>query len=421
MNMYKIYLKQSLEMLKQNKFISIITIIGTALAIMMVMVIIVTESIKNINIAPEINRDKTLYIKRYTKKYKDPNKQGIWQSATDYHLYKNYLSGFKTPEYITAIDWSWNGNLQMVKKDNANDRFLAEVKRVDAIYWKVLSFTFDEGKPFTQEDFDSGIRNAVISESLAKKVFGNNEALGREIEIDFTTYKVTGIVKNVSESFQYGYGEAYIPYTTKDGYKDRSYDILYMMKDMKDIAALTEEILVAQRRFDSTDPEKNITFHGPYTHRQSIMMETFSMVPDEKSVNRKMIFIFIVLLLIPAVNLSSFSMSRVMKRIEEIGVRKAFGAKKHIILLQIIFENFITTLIGGIIGLVLSYAVVYWLKSWLLDIGTDSLIPISALVSVPVLAGVFLACFILNLLSAGIPAYRASKTNIVDSINRKNF
>ncbi len=419
--MYKIYFKQALGMLKQNKFISIITITGTALAIMMVMVIIVTDSIKHVDIAPEVNRSKTFYVKRYTKKSKDQTKNRIWQSTISYELYKNYLSEFKTPEYTTAVDKAWNGNQFMVKKENANERFLSEIKMVDASYWKVLSFTFLDGKSFTEEDFKSGIRNAVISQNLAKKVFGNDGALGKNIEIDFNLYKVIGIIKDVPQTFTYGYGEAYIPYTSKNGYNNRSYHILYLLKDKKDATALTEEIQKAQRKFDSGDPENNITFHGPYNQRQLSMEETRDMKPDEKTANRKMIFIFTVLLLIPAVNLSSFSMSQIKRRIEEIGVRKAFGAKKYIILIQILFENLITTFIGGIIGLILSYFIVMWLKSWLLDVGAESAIPIHALISYPVLVGVFLASFVLNLLSAGIPAYRASKAAIVDSLNKKNM
>lgn len=419
--MYKIYFKQAIEMLKQNKFISIVTITGTALAIMMIMVIVVTDAIKNVDIAPESNRNNTFYIKRYSKTQKDKSKRGMWQSTPDYHLYKNYLSGLKTPEYTTAVDMAWSGNKYMVKKENADDRFLAEIRMVDAAYWKVMSFSFVEGKPFTEEDFASGIRNAVISENLAKGVFGNNEVLGKNIEIDFNTYKVVGIVKDVPQTFTYGYGEAYIPYTSKNGYENRSYHILYVLKDKKDITSLIEEIEVGQRRFDSTDDEWNITFHGPNSHRQALMNETRDMKPDEKTTYRKLIFIFSVLLLIPAVNLSSFSMSQIKRRIEEIGVRKAFGAKKYIILIQILFENLITTFVGGVIGLILSYFIILWLKEWLLDVGTESAIPIHALISFPVLLGVFAACFILNLLSAGIPAYRASKANIVDSINKKNL
>ena len=408
-------------MLKQNKFISMITIAGTALAIMMIMVIIVSDSIKNISVAPEINRDRTFYIKRYTKKYKDESKKGLWQSTPDYDIYKNYLSDFKTPEYTTAINHSWSGDNLMVKKDNVNERFLAEVKRTDAVYWKVMSFTFTAGKPFTEQDFASGIRNVVISENLAKKVFGKNEALGKTIEIDFNPYTVVGIVKDVSQTFLYGYGEAYIPYTSIAGYDKRSaFDLLLVLKDKKDLAALIEEVKVAQRKFNSVDPEWNITFHGPYTQRQSMMNETRDMHPDEKTAYRKLIFIFAVLLLVPAVNLSGFSMSQIKRRTEEIGVRKAFGAKKYIILIQVLFENLITTLIGGVIGLVLSYFVVTALKEWLLDVGAGSSIPVYVLISFPVLLGVLAACFILNLLSAGIPAYRASKATIVDSINKKN-
>ena len=418
--MYKIYFKQAIEMLKQNKFISIITIAGTALAIMMVMVIIVADSIKNASIAPEINRDRTFYIERYTKKYKDESRNGMWQSTPNYDMYKNYLSEFKTPEYATAIDWSWNGNQLMVKKADVNERFLAEIRRTDAAYWKVMVFSFVAGKPFTEQDFASGIRNAVISENLAKKVFGKNEALGKSIEIGFNPYTVIGIVKDVSQTFQYGYGEAYIPYTSIKGYEHRSCHLLLLLKDKKDLAALTEEIQVAKRKFDSVDPEWNITFHGPYTHRQTLLHETRDMKPDEKTANLKMIFMFTVLLLIPAVNLSGFSMSQIKRRTEEIGIRKAFGAKKQIILIQVLAENFITTLIGGVIGLVLSYFVVAGMKEWLLDVGADSSIPVHVLVSYHVLLGVFAACFILNLLSAGIPAYRASKANIVDSINKKN-
>ena len=65
--MYKVYFKQALLMLKQNKFISMIAIMGTALAIMMIMTIIVTDEIKEISTAPEINRNRTLYVTRRSK------------------------------------------------------------------------------------------------------------------------------------------------------------------------------------------------------------------------------------------------------------------------------------------------------------------------------------------------------------------
>ena len=208
--MYKTYFKQAIEILKLNKFVSIITIIGTALAIMMIMVIVVTDSIKNISIAPEINRDRTMYIKHFTK-YGKEKKDRMWSGNLPYDVYKNYLSEVKSPEYTAVIDNTWSGDQYMVKENNNNQRFLAKTKLTNADFWKVLSFSFIEGRPFNQEEFNSGIRNAVITESMATKVFGNTNPIGKNIEIDFKEYKVIGIIHDVSQAFTYAYGEIYIP------------------------------------------------------------------------------------------------------------------------------------------------------------------------------------------------------------------
>ncbi len=93
---------------------------------------------------------------------------------------------------------------------------------------------------------------------------------------------------------------------------------------------------------------------------------------------------------------------------------------KYVILIQVLYENLITSLIGGIIGLLLSYAVVIWLKQWLLGINSDSIVPLEAFISLPIFIAVFIVCILLNLLSAGIPAYKASKVKIIDSLNQNN-
>jgi len=415
--MYKIYFKQAVQMLKQNKFISTISILGTALAIMMIMVIIVTQSIKNASIAPESNRNRTYYIRSFTKVNTKEN--GMWASSLPYDMYKEYLSDLKTPEYATLVDASWYGNNFMVKNADSEERELIPVKKVDASYWQIMSFSFLDGKPFSKEDFESGIRNTVITESLANKVFGKNNPLGKNIEIDFKDYKVIGIIKDVPQTFTYAYAQAYVPYTSKTGFEKNQYNLLCMLKDETDLEALDSEIRTAERKFGSVNPDFSLTFFGPYNLRQISIQKWMNETPNEKAANKKMLFIFIILLLIPAINLSGFSMSRMKRRMEEIGVRKAFGAKRYIILIQVLYENFITSIAGGIIGLVLSYMVIYQLKNWLLGVDINSAIPIQALISFPVFLSVFMVCFLLNLISAAIPAYQASKISIANSLNNK--
>ena len=126
------------------------------------------------------------------------------------------------------------------------------------------------------------------------------------------------------------------------------------------------------------------------------------------------------MLLVPALNLSGFSLSRIRKRMAEIGIRKAFGAKRHVILAQVLYENLITTLIGGIAGLGLSYGAIFVMRKWLFDMPSDGSLPLNALVSGYTFAAVFAVCLVLNLISAGVPAYRASRMNIVDSLNQNH-
>jgi len=413
--MYKIYFKQAIEMLKQNKFISMITIAGTALAIMMIMVIIVSESIKRASIPPEANRDRTLYItseRTVGKKISATNNNG----SVDYKVYKSYLSNLKTPELTTVLSTDYKEKSVITTPEHEMERMPLNLGTVDANFWKLMQFSFIAGKAFTQEDFNSGLKKAVITEKTARALYGNPNVAGKTININFKPYTITGVVKDVSPLFKYACSDVYIPYTSRDGYDNNWYHILFLAKDKKDFAKIGEEVREAERKFNATDPDWNLYLPGPFDHATQLLNIWANEDPDIKGNTRRMIFVISMLLLIPAVNLASFSLSRIKKRTEEIGIRKAFGARKYVILMQVLYENLITSLIGGIIGLILSWFVVVWLKQWMLGVESGG-IPLKALISIPVFIAVFVVCILLNLLSAGIPAYRASQIKIVDSLN----
>ncbi|MCD7963763.1 MAG: hypothetical protein LUF90_09535 [Rikenellaceae bacterium] len=91
-------------MLKQNKFISIIAIMGTALAIGIIMTIIVTDEVKNISIAPEINRNRTMYLKSQYLFSESSTGGRLRGGNINYELAKEYLFTLRTPEYISFVN-----------------------------------------------------------------------------------------------------------------------------------------------------------------------------------------------------------------------------------------------------------------------------------------------------------------------------
>jgi putative ABC transport system permease protein len=197
-----------------------------------------------------------------------------------------------------------------------------------------------------------------------------------------------------------------------------------LLKDKSAFPRMEQEIRDVEKKYGLNNTGKELTLRGPDSPKENVVSDS-NITKEEKAAAltiqyRKQLLIFLILLLVPAVNLSGLSFSRIKKRTAEIGVRKAFGAKKHVILIQVLFENLITSLAGGIIGLVLSYVAVFHLKTWLLKIPDDSSLPGEVFVSLPVFAAVFIACVLINLLSAGIPAWRASNLSIVNSLNEND-
>ena len=422
--MYKVYIKQALQMLKEDKVISIITILGTALAITMIMVVILTQRIKTVSIGPEVNRERTMYIGYF----KDENKkrQVVNVNPIRINNYKQYLERLTIPEKISMIaKGQWE-----VSTEGSDVYHPADVKYTDAAYWSIYSLSFIAGKPFTNEEFQSGIPVAVISKSLALKLFNETTGIiGNTFIIDKKPYKVIGLVKDVSTLCNRAYAQVWVPYTSDSNYSNpdmNGYEVVVLAKNKSDFLEIKSEVRKSEiSNTIEPEEEKKVSFIGPFS-TEELLIKTGNMDNDDPDLMKGRIRYYLalaILLLIPAINLSGFSLFKILNRTSEIGIRKAFGADKKTILMQVLYENFLTSLIGGIIGLALSYLAINLVKDRLLERNIwgpqllgENTIPVSAFISPWVFFYVILACILLNFLSSGIPAWKASRLNIVEAI-----
>ena len=116
-------------------------------------------------------------------------------------------------------------------------------------------------------------------------------------------------------------------------------------------------------------------------------------------------------------------------RLSEMGVRKSFGADRGGLLSQVMWENLLLTLLGGVLGLLLAWFALYTCREWVFMILEDWAEPVPEGVNVLVSGEVLFApavfvvallfCILLNLLSALIPAWYALRKPIVYSLNEK--
>lgn len=433
--MYKVYLKQAMQMLRQNKFFSIIYITGTGLAITMVMILAILYYFRTGNIAPEINRDRMLVI-QHGKILNKTEGQGNGSSRLSYPTIKECFFSMQTPEAVTAI-LPIGEQTEFIQTPGSDEVYNGLVMGTDVAFWKIFQFRFLAGKPYTEEEFTSGIRKAVVSESLAHRLFNTSDATGKTFLLNFEEYQVSGVVEDVPSIAQFCYAEMWIPFTNRPSQIQGSkwcdfilghMQLYILAKKPGDFDAIRREAEENCRRYSANIPQYNFVLNEqPDTVLRAWLRTDSFASPKFMKLFIQIFSVIFLLLLVPSINLTGMTASRMKKRMEELGIRKAFGAQNRTLLLQILYENLLLTLLGGLIGLLISYGLIFMLKGWLLgnyDWDGSSLtasIDLSPgmLINPAIFGYTLIFCLILNLMSALVPAWRALRRPIVDALNDK--
>lgn len=424
------YIKQAFSSLRSQPLVSWVSVSGTALAIFMIMAVVMIEEVEINPYAPESNRDRWL-VQRYASITNDAwEGKGEGNGPMSYDMIKKVFYAMETPEAVTATS-GYMG--EALLSEASGKAFGARMLDVDHGFWKVMDFSFINGTPFNEGEFESGKAVAVLSETTARRLFGTTEAAGRDLKINHVPYRVKGVVRDVSSLASAAYADVWVPYTSTNTvdfvWNDHmgSLGAIILPKSKADIPKIREEytrLMDEYSRAAALNGWKFIQRDRPYDQETAVNTPWANAEPDMKSVRKKRYLTWAILLLVPAVNLSSMTHSRLTRRREEIGVRRAFGARRSTILAELFIENLIITIIAGIIGMLLSVVfAVYGAESMFEPAAVGGVVTgltPGMLLSWKTFGLALLFCFILNLISASLPAWQASRTNVVNALAGKN-
>ena len=150
--------------------------------------------------------------------------------------------------------------------------------------------------------------------------------------------------------------------------------------------------------------------------------------PDIAKAVRSILYMLLALLFIPAMNLCGMISSRMDERLSEMGLRKAYGATNRSLIGQILTENLLLTIIGGLLGLALAYIITIAGGETILNLMDENVtlfktistkINLEMLINLPLFLTVFGVCVLLNLISALVPTLLALRHPIIYSIQTK--
>lgn len=262
------------------------------------------------------------------------------------------------------------------------------------------------GRNLLYSDMASRQKVAVVGAYVASELFGSPEkALGEKIKLNGDNYTVVGVVEQQTESaadFDDGCTDdfVWIPYSRAakiarnaviSNYTFTSYDI----NDTDACTAALEEFLYSKMKNDDL---YSVT-------AMSSLMDTLN---DQIAMMSMMLGgIAGISLLVAGVGVMNIMLVSVTERTREIGIRKALGAKKRVILQQFVIEAAVTSTIGGLAGILLGS---------LASVGIGMLMGIDAPPTVSAVLVSFSVSVGIGLVFGYMPGQRAAGLNPIDAL-----
>jgi putative ABC transport system permease protein len=351
---------------------------------------------------------------------------GIRSQSADRNTTSTTLLGYKTiDKYLKPL-----GRLNGVERVSAitipssvsvyqGDRVSQlDLRRVDADYWKIMDFKVLAGRLPNEDDDRNGRLVAVINATTARQLFPSKPAVGQTVSVGGQNFAIIGVVGDAMQ--MNAYADIWAPLSTfpSTSYQNEltgQFAALIMARTPGDLTRIQREVERVAKTFVHDDPRTYAVTTFWADSKLDVFARTLLSRQSEadSGAGRLLLMIgsaMLVFMLLPALNLVNLNMGRIMERSSEIGVRKAFGATSRQLAGQLVVENIILCLAGGLAGLACAQGMLWMLEA-------SQLIPyLEVHINLMVFGCGMLIAFVFGLLSGVIPAWKMSRLDPVHAL-----
>lgn len=278
---------------------------------------------------------------------------------------------FKT-EDVTAIARDVTGiaavaplSSKSVKAVFGNQNWSSTARGSDNQYFKVTNAPIGTGREFTESELRAGSAVCVIGETVRKKIFGRQEALGSKIRLEKLSCEVVGVLASKGQSTM-GTDQddlVVMPIRTFHRRVAGNQDVSLIQISVKDgistdtVQRETERLL-RERRHVTASEEDNFNVMD--------MKEITNMLTGTTRLLTALLgAVAAVSLLVGGIGIMNIMLVSVTERTREIGIRLAIGALETEVLMQFLIEAVVLSSLGGLLGILIALGGSVWLAKLL--------------------------------------------------------
>lgn len=399
----------ALHSLNANKLRTFLSLLGITIGIFAIIVVFtIVDSLEN-NIRNSIQSlgDNVVFVQKWP-----------WTFGPDYPWWK-YMNR-PVPKYDELFDVqkksktaeavAFRIGARKNLKYRGNIVQNAVVSGVSYDYYKIKSFEIPEGRYFTENEVNAGYNVVIVGSKIAEGLFPQDPyPIGKEIKIAGRKAVVVGVFKKEGESMLGNSmdHQVVIPYNFARLMMDvnsENSDPYIAVKAKPGIsnAQMKDELTGIMRGVRSLKPMADEDFA---LNETNLLSKNFDVLFDIIGMAGWIIGGFSIL--VGGFGIANIMFVSVKERTNIIGIQKSLGAKNYFILMQFLSESVFLSLIGGVVGLLLTFLITFAAKDLIeMDI---------SLSRSNVILGITISVLI-GIISGFVPAYGASQLDPVEAI-----
>jgi len=274
-----------------------------------------------------------------------------------------------------------------------------------------------KGRYFSQQEYESGATKVIIGAEIDKELFPNQESLGKDIKLFGRKFQIIGVLEEEGENpfnvqqmdivtwMSYNTLKRFVNIKGQNRFTNAAAIVYVKPKDEVVLADLKDEITGDLRAIRRLKPMEEDNFSINSISQMTNIIEGFF---GQVKLGGLIIGIFAII--VGLISVANIMFVSVKERTNIIGIKKALGAKQYIILSEFLIESIFLCLLGGLLGILMVYAVTK---------GISAVIPFEITLSMKnIIVGVS-SSVVIGIIAGMLPALQASKLDPVEAIRSK--